>query len=279
MALKTILVCLTTAEHADTILNFAIPLARKHNAHLIGLHIIEALLVYPGIAMHMPGPGIAHFNKSQRKNAEEIRKIFEKHTKIEDFTSEYRLLHTESASAAERMVESARTVDLVIMSHESRQWDKADQSDAQDRVIRESGRPVIVVPQNYDGPVVGQNILLGWSDTREAAHAAHDITDLAFAGANVKILRVGFHIKDEFADYNANALAENYARRGLKVSIRHCERGEKNVAETLNQVAFEAGADLIATGAFGHSRTYDFVVGAATYDLLKNSKLPVLFSK
>lgn len=279
MALKTILVCLTTVEHADTILKFAVPLARRHNAHLIGLHTIEALLVYPTIAMHVPGPSFAHFNESQTKVAEDIRAAFDRHTKTEDFGSEFRLLHTESALAADRMVESARTAELVIMSHEDRQWDRADQSDAQDRVIRESGRPVVVLPLNYEGPVIGQNILLGWSDTREAARAAHDITDLAFAGANVTILRVGFRAQNEFADHNANALAENYARRGFKVSIQHREKGEKNVAETLNQMAFEAGADLIATGAFGHSRTYDFVIGAATYDLLRNSKLPVLFSK
>jgi nucleotide-binding universal stress UspA family protein len=36
---------------------------------------------------------------------------------------------------------------------------------------------------------------------------------------------------------------------------------------------------MLATGAFGHSRAYDFVIGAATRALLNDAKLPVLFSK
>ena len=43
--------------------------------------------------------------------------------------------------------------------------------------------------------------------------------------------------------------------------------------------AFESGADMIVTGAFGHSRVYDFVIGAVTRDLLHNAELPVLYSK
>ena len=35
----------------------------------------------------------------------------------------------------------------------------------------------------------------------------------------------------------------------------------------LGQVAFERGADLIVTGALGHSRAYNFVIGAATHHL------------
>ncbi len=36
---------------------------------------------------------------------------------------------------------------------------------------------------------------------------------------------------------------------------------------------------MIAIGAFGHSRAYDFVIGAATRDLLRHSELPVMFSR
>ena len=87
MGPKTILVCLTTPEHAETLLKAAVPLARKHGAHLIGLHTVEALLVYPGIAMHIPEPAFADFNISQKKEADAIKAVFTKHTENEDFVS------------------------------------------------------------------------------------------------------------------------------------------------------------------------------------------------
>ncbi|WP_157440875.1 universal stress protein [Aestuariivita boseongensis] len=276
---KTILVCLTTPEHADTLLTCAVALARKHQAHLIGLHTVEALLVYPGIAMHVPEPAFAAFNKSQKAEAEEIRSIFLRRTESEDFVGEFRLLRAQSQSAAERMIESARAADLVIMSHEDRNADRYDQRHAQSQVIRHSGRPVIVVPLDYDGPEIGSNIVLGWSDTREAARAAHDMLSLADPGATVTVLKAGEAMTDAIIDGKSLDIAEMFARHGLRTTLEYREATHHSIADILQTVAFEKGADLIVTGAFGHSKAYDFVIGATTYELMKIQKLPVLFSR
>ncbi|WP_227269509.1 universal stress protein [Roseobacter weihaiensis] len=279
MSLKTLLVCLTTPDHAEELMKLAVPLARKHDAHLIGLHTIESLVVYPGIAVHVPEPAFAAFNDSQKAAADAIQAVFDKHTAPEDFQSEFRCIRAEAASATDRMVESARAADLVIMAHEDKAADRYDQRKAQAQLIRESGRPVIVVPLGYDGPEIGTSILLGWSDTREAARAAHDLVNLADEGAVVTVLRVGDASEDALEDSKGIDLAGMLSRHGLKAKLAHRTPLGAAVAEVLNQVAFEEGADLIATGAFGHSKAYDFVMGATTYALLKDAKLPVLFSK
>ncbi|MGB5865790.1 MAG: universal stress protein [Sulfitobacter sp.] len=279
MGPKTILVCLTTPENTETLMTAAVPLARKHDAHLVGLHTIEALLVYPGIAMHIPDIAFAAFNKSQREASEAIKSVFIKHTKNEDFVSEFRLLRAEAVSAAERMVESARAADLVIMAHQDKENDRYDQRNAQSQVIRESGRPVIIVPLGYDGPAIGAKLLLGWSDTREAARAAHDLLGIADTGASLTVLRVGKPPENVLKDSDAIDVVEMFARHGLKTKLAHREALGGGIAETLGAAAFEQGADLIATGAFGHSRTYDFVLGATTYALLRDQKVPVLFSR
>ncbi|MCV3271489.1 universal stress protein [Roseobacter sinensis] len=279
MRLKTLLVCLTTPAHAETLMKVAVPLARKHGAHLTALHTIEALVVYPGIAMHIPDVAFEAFNESQRKEAADIKAVFGKHTENEDFPSAFRLVRTEAVSAAERMIESARAADLVIMSHEDRAVDRYDQRNAQAQVIRDSGRPVIVVPLDYDGPEIGRNILVGWSDTREAARASHDLLSIADSGAAITVLRVGEPPKDALTDSDGLDVVEMYARHGLKATLTHQPLRGSSIAETLNSVAFEKGADLIVTGAFGHSKAYDFVIGATTHALLRDAKLPVLFSK
>jgi nucleotide-binding universal stress UspA family protein len=279
MGPKTILVCLTTPENTVALMKAAVPLARKHNAHLIGLHTIEALLVYPGIAMHIPDATFSAFNQSQKEASQEIKSIFAKYTKSENFVSEFRLVRAEAVSAAERMVESARAADLVIMAHQDKENDRYDQRNAQVQVIRESGRPVIVVPLGYDGPEIGANLLLGWSDTREAARAAHDLLGIADKGASLTVLRVGSEASDALKDSDVIDVVEMFARHGLNTKQEHREKMGSSIAETLNAAAFQEGADLIATGAFGHSRTYDFVLGATTYALLRDQKVPVLFSK
>ncbi len=279
MRLKTLLVCLTTPEHAETLMKVAVPLARRHDAHLVGLHTVEALVVYPGIAMHIPGPAFAAFNESQKEQSAKIKTVFEKHTEGETFTSEFRLVRAEAVSANDRMVESARAADLVIMARKDKVADRYDQRHARTQIIRESGRPVIVIPHGYEGPEIGSNIVLGWSDTREAARAAHDMIHFAQEGAEVTVLRVGEGPKNMMKDSDGIDLTETLARHGLKATLAHREVSGGGIADVLNEVAFEQGADLIVTGAFGHSRAYDFVIGATTYALLNEAKLPVMFSK
>ena len=279
MLLKTLLVCLTTPDQAETLLKVAVPLARKHDAHLIGLHSMEALLVYPGIAMHIPEATFAAFTESQKEEESKIKAVFAKHTGNEIFQSEFRTVRAEATSASEHMVESARAADLVIMTQQDKDADRSDQRNAQTQVIRDSGRPVIVVPLGYDGPEIGKNILLGWSDTREAARAAHDLLIAADSGASLTVLRVGNAAQDTLKDSDGIDLAEMISRHGLKPTLEHRVLAGESVAAVLCQVAFEKGADLIVTGAFGHSRAYDFVIGATTYELLEEANLPVLFSK
>ena len=44
------------------------------------------------------------------------------------------------------------------------------------------------------------------------------------------------------------------------------------------QIGFQNGADLIVTGAYGHSRMREFVFGGATRTLLDHMTVPVLMS-
>lgn len=278
MAVKTLLACLMSRETADAVLACAVPLARAHGAHLVGLHTIEALLVYPGIAIHLPDTVFKPFNASQKAEADAIEAIFRKRTQAEEFVCEWRLLRADSTSAADRMIETGQAADLIIMPQEDGSSARSDQSRAQARVICESGRPVVIVPPEYKGPVIGQNIVLGWSATREATRAAHDVLTVAQTGAEVRIVHVDQGQRDGYADFDAADLAGFYDRHDLiaETMIRHGNGSE--TARILLETAFEQGADMLAVGAFGHSRAYDFILGAVTYRLLQEAKLPVLFS-
>ena len=279
MVPKTILVCLTTREHAATLMKVAVPLARRTGAHLVGLHTLEALEVYPGIAVHVPDSAFKAFNDSQKEAADAIEETFNSFTEAEDFVSEFRLLRAQSTTASERMIESARAADLVIMAHEDREADRFDQRRAQADVIRQGGRPVIVVPLDYDGPEIGHKVLLGWSETREAARAAHDMLTVMPPASEIVVLRVRNSVMNEMQDTDMLDVTTALARHGHKVSLRHLTQAGQAIAKVLTDCAFEEGADLVVTGAFGHSTAYDFVVGATSKALLRDAKIPVLLSK
>ncbi|MBM7066455.1 universal stress protein [Actibacterium sp. 188UL27-1] len=278
MSLKTILVVIGAGATPEATVKSAVLLARQHGAHLIGLHVIETLMVYPGIAAHMPPQMAAGFDEGQREKADDLKALFEKISGPEDVTAEWREIRIETSTAADRIVESARGADLIVMSQVDRGGGRGEEAFTQDRVIRDSGRPVLVVPTGYQADHLGQTIVLGWSATREATRAAHDAFGLAQEGADFFLLRVGSDDMDELADYTTNDLAESCSRHGFKPTVRHRPLAGHSVAKVICQEAVEQGADLIVTGAFGHSRAYDFMIGAATSELLSTADRPVLYS-
>lgn len=279
MTVRTILICLTDEASADSLMHAATALARRHNAHLIGLHTVEALMVYPGIAMHIPDTVFESYGASQMEQSKAIKAIFERHTHAEDFVSEWRLLKSESETAAERIVESARCVDIVLMAAAKADGDGSAHLHLIETVIRDAGRPVIVVPPGFDADTLGQSILIGWNGTREATRAAHDALSVLQNGDTAHILRVNDSSFDADRDATSADLAAGFTRHGIETTLVHKVWDKPGVAAALNKEAFEKGADMIAVGAFGHSRAYDFVIGAATRDLLRKTEVPVMFSR
>jgi len=280
MALKSILVCLTTEAAAESLMQAACVLARRTGAHLICLHTIEAFMVYPGIAMHVSAPIHTNFNEAQENQANAIKKVFDAYTSGEGFAAEWRCVRAASLTAADRMLESARGADLVLMAQEQRDADRADQHGVQEAMIRGSGRPVLIIPHGLMVKTLGTSLMIGWSATRESARAAHDAIALAADGAKARILlaNVGDDEHSQELD-TAQDLAGTLDRHGMEVEVIPMARDKRSVAATLQEAALARDADLIVTGAYGHSRIYDFVLGAATSELMREMKLPVLFSK
>lgn len=275
--MKTILACLTTEEHTPDILAAAVPLARRKNSHLIGLHTLEALAIYPGIWMHVPDDIYAQFSDSQEEMSDAIRDVFEARLRAEDIPWEWRSVKAQSMTASDRMVDAARTSDLVIMAQADESADRADHYHAQEHVIRQSGRPVLHVPRGYRGEQIGSSVVIGWSLTREAGRAAHDALQLMEPGSKAWIVTVA---QGESRAYDgATELARALDRHGIEAEVVQRTAEKPHIAEMLQTEAMERGADLIVTGAFGHSRLYDFVIGAVTLELMRDASVPLLFSR
>ena len=276
----SILAALTTEAATPSVLKVAEVIARRAPVHVTGLHTLGAIAIYPGIAIHIPAPAHESFNNAQTAQAEAIKVMFDDFADDDAFSSRWRLIQADSINAADRMVESALTADLVVIAQEDRDSDRPDQRGAPEALIRRSGRPVIVVPRGWESPTLGKSIVIGWSATRESARAAHDAVALAEPGATIHILVADPSPTSRSEEMDtAKELAAKLDRLGFEANVIAAEVSYRTIAEALQDAADEHGADLIAVGAFGHSRIYDFVMGAVTTELLENERRPVLFSK
>ncbi len=281
MNFKTLLVSLNNEAETERLMPVAIMLARQFDAHLIGLYALQNMEVYASVSMQLTGAALAQLRESQEAQAERVKAVFEKHTAAEDFAAEWRQIETSVAATGEQVAELARCVDLVVMSQTDTDLDSPALAAAQRRVIEHSGRPVLVIPRVGEFKTIGQRTLIGWSGTGEAARAAHDAIPFMQQGEESRIFWV--------TDANATAegalkesghdLARSLDRHGIKTVVSHRPKSQIAIGDELLNEAADTGADLIVTGAFGHSRLYDFVIGATTSHLLAHMTSPVLFSR
>lgn len=279
MAYKTILVCLTNRKNAERLTQFACGVARKFNAHLIGIHTLQALEVHSTVAVHIDAEIIKSFNEEQQKEADAIRDVFLKVTGTEDFVSEWRTTRPMSSNAADQLNQHARCSDLVIMAQPDKDLDRDDQTHIQRDVIEGSGRPVLILPSSGSFATIGENVLIGWSATKEATRAAHDAIPFVEDGGKANVFWVAkSNSKDSYLAHSGHQMATCLDRNGAEANVSHRVQVDLSIGDEILNEAADSGADLIVSGAYGHSRVYDFMIGATTPHLMKHMTVPVLFS-
>lgn len=277
MAPRTLALTLYSEKEATWLVPAAIDLATQFQAHLVAVFPSHEIPVYAGAYGGMEAGIVTMMNDQRTGEIDAVKALFAEATRSQDFASEFRAQDGPADSVDAFVLGNVRGADLVVAG----QCD-ADSPGHQRRlleqVIRNSGRPVLVIPKAWKPGPVGRHVLVGWSDTREASRAAHDAVALAAPDAKIDILHANGGGGGPAEAYRQD-LAAAFDRLGHDVTLLDREAGSGNAAKTLSTVAMERGADMIAVGAFGHSRAYDFVIGAVTHHLLEHAEFPVLFSK
>jgi len=279
MPYKTILVHLNNERRAEGLLECAMDIARRHNAHLIGFHVYPGVPSAPPIAMPYGAEVIGAALAGERREAENIEKVFKAMTAGQPVVAEWRSVKAPHADLARVVMEHGRCADLIVASQADPEWDLSVVLDFPERLALESGRPVLVVPYVGRYPSVGRNAMISWKATREAARAVFDALPLLEDSEKVTILEIeerGKSVANSFAPDTQIAAA--LARHGLKPTVQRTVTGDIGIADEILSRLADAGCDLLVMGAYGHSRFRELVFGGTTRQIARHMTVPVLFS-
>lgn len=276
MAIKTIALIIFDAAEAEWLIEKCSTLALSLDAHVIGLHSFSQVVFYDSM---MVAPVVyATYQDWEEGESNKIRDLFEETMRKNDLRAEFRRQGTVYGRET-FLLAAARSADLVVMGYNGENVRSPDDQAMAERLIRSLGRPVLVLSPEAHVAAPFETLAIGWSETREATRAAHDAIELAKPGATINLIALlaragdeqpGFDIRDDFA--------AALDRRGYKATTVDKMATADHRGEELLRVAAESDADLLVAGAFGHSQFYNFMIGAVTSHLLKNTKMPVLLS-
>jgi nucleotide-binding universal stress UspA family protein len=274
MAIRDILVHLDAAPASAARLELAATLARRHDARLTGLVVID--IVLPPIATPdgggaALGPLLDAMRRDALVEAEGIRTRFEDTLSRIGVQGEWRMAE---GLSAELVARHGRTADLVVLGQPDPEAGAPNATAVFEGALFSSGRPVLVVPHAGRLAEVGRRPLIAWNGRREAARAVHDALPLLAGAERAVVLTVGAE-----GDHDPSAeILRHLARHDLPVSAAHETARDLDVADILLNRAAESGADLLVMGAYGHSRLREFVLGGATRSILRQMTLPVLMA-
>ena len=174
------------------------------------------------------------------------------------------------------LVELSRAADLIVMNplpEEASSYRSASPTE----VVMNSGRPVLIAPPDARS-LRAETVVVGWKDTREARRAVSDAMPFLTAAETVVVTAICDARDMERVGGEAEDVAAMLRRRGAQARTHVTTGADETVAEELDRIAETLGAQLIVTGAYGHSRLSEWVFGGVTRTLLMRPRRFVLAS-
>ena len=275
MSLKSILAHAVPNDRLDAVLDVAFILAGAHGAHPIGLHVSTD----PAASFQtLPGPIPGELASAIEARIEDERKRSEAGFKAaaerHGLNAEWRVERGETAS---RIAIHARYADLTVIG----QWDEGDPSgdpELPTTVATMTGRPVLIVPRTGRFEELGKRVLVCWNASREATRAVTDALPVLQLADQVTVLAVNPEGGEEHGEVPSADISHYLARHGVTAEASRTYAENIDVAATILSRASDLGCDLIVMGAYGHSRTREWIFGGVTRSIMRTMTRPVLIS-
>lgn len=272
MDIRSILVNVDLNAADSTSLKYAIDLARRFDAELIGLAADEPNLTVAGMDA---GAAAADFYSMQRTDIEKQLVVAEKQFRAlvpAGIKSQWFAFVDNPIRA---LIDRARIADLIVtgatVSATFRPPRKVDLGE----LVLGSGRPVIDVADGLTDAKTDK-IMIGWKDTREARRAVVDALPFLRLAKNVRAITVSEG--DTGLERNKlDDLLAWLARHDVKADGEVLSNAEGFV-DVLESTARAYQADLLVAGGYGHSRLREWLLGGVTRNLLEANTLTRLLS-
>jgi nucleotide-binding universal stress UspA family protein len=143
-----------------------------------------------------------------------------------------------------------------------------------EEVLFGARRPVLLVPPGQTD-VLFTAPLVAWNGGPEAANAVRASLDLFTPASKITVLQVGDPRPGAIA---AERMADGLGWHCFDASVRAVPDAPHRTGAIILEEARALGSTVIVIGAYGHSRTREFILGGVTEYLLQHSTVPLLLA-
>jgi nucleotide-binding universal stress UspA family protein len=283
MTLRSILVPVRGDGKGEGVLDHALSLAKRHNAHLEVLHCRpkpEDMIPYGVPIPSSLRKSIVSSASSLADDAEsKIRKLFD------DYCAKRGIPEVDafpwpqdqvSATWREAVGKQAnviglrgRLTDLIVVAQPDHEQNLG--LNTLQAALLESGKLVLMCPAK---PVseVGAKVAIAWNGSGEAARAVTAALPILKKADSVVLLAPSEKKLPVSAD-EAKIYLEVH---GVSCGVQLFARSSDSVGKILMDNAKQVGADCLLMGAYGQSRQRELIMGGVTQYVVDHADLPIL---
>jgi nucleotide-binding universal stress UspA family protein len=271
--LRSLLVALDGSPYSEAAATLAIDWARRHQADLIGLGVVDA----PSITAAEPVP----LGAGAYKHARDEAGLADAHRQVRHFLAEFRARATRAGVSVElakdigdpgsSILRQAQRCDLVVLARETHfHFETQDRPDATlAQVLRGSPRPVVIVPRELPE---GEGVLVAYGGGREAARTLQMLQLLGLArGEIIDVVT----IRREKAEAEAlTRLAGDFLTAHGAAHRLHPIVSDAAAGDALLDAVRRMRPRLVAIGAHGHHPVRDLFATSVTRAVLRACSAP-----
>jgi nucleotide-binding universal stress UspA family protein len=274
--LQKILVGIDGSEYSETALQHGLHLAQTFHAILHGIHVIDIVQVESPLLHDLAGAigtaPLLNLTAQMRQNLElRGEQLLQQFRQACEQAQVACVEHLITGVVPTEILHAAENMDLVLLGRGGLHigLSKALLGSVVTTVVRHSGKPIMITPPGYYLP---RKPLLATDGSPSALAALHYAAHLAQA-LEVPLQVVHCTTEASSGQQLLDAARARLLALGVACNTALCFG---NPHEELLRYLRDHGHDLLFSGAFGHNRIVEWVLGSTTQYLLHTCPVPMV---
>ncbi|MDJ0930098.1 universal stress protein [Breoghania sp.] len=224
----------------------------------------------------MPADYLEQARQQSEEDAQAALKDFKETAACNGVNFESRMVQMAGGGAADPFIAQCRLSDLIVMGQYDPQRRDAIGEVLIEAALFDSGVPVMIVPYAGKSKFSAEHVMIAWDGSATAVHAIRLSLSLLQLADKISVVMVD---RCQKQDGEPGAEVATYlSRHGFKVNVEMIASPDTSVSDALRNFVSDNGVDMVVMGGYGHSRMREFVLGGATYGMLKSMTVPMVMA-
>ncbi|HDQ03231.1 MAG TPA: universal stress protein [Deltaproteobacteria bacterium] len=278
--IKKILIPIDGSPNSFTALEYGIYIARKLEASLNGLYVLDVNLIQGPMLTDISGSvGMPPYDgffeaieTSLKEKADFILKDFSARCQQARINCEVK---SPIGKISQTIIEEAQSADMILMAKKGEHFHLKEGGllgSVAEAVVRNAGKPVMVTPENF---VEIESMGIAYDGSEPAKKALELALNLSVNTAwpvTAVIISTDPQKASARAQETENIIDSNDADCAI-ITLPG-----KETEELINYIK-EGAVELMVMGAFGHNRLRTLFMGSTTSQVIQKSPVPVLLTR